>query len=169
VNDVAATLRSWANVMPRSQFIARVKGLYLIITLAPANLDQLAFETRSASRERLMRAAEHARSRVVVALEKSERSPYSSHVSLGRARNCDVVLRDSTVSKLHAQFFESNGQWHIVDRGSANGTTVNGTPLARDQPMRIAAGDRIKFGTLACLLADARVLLHEFGPENDSA
>jgi hypothetical protein len=169
VNDVASTVRAWANAMPRGQFLARVKGLYLIITLPATNGDQLAFDTRSASRDRLMRAAAAARSRAVFAVEKSERSPYSTHISLGRARNCDVVLRDSTVSKLHAQLYESNGRWHVVDRGSANGTSLNGTPLGRDQPLPIAAGDRIKFGTLQCLVADARILLHEFGPENDGS
>ncbi len=37
-------------------------------------------------------------------IAKSEDSPYSDRFSVGRARNCDIVLRYASISKLHAHF-----------------------------------------------------------------
>jgi pSer/pThr/pTyr-binding forkhead associated (FHA) protein len=167
VNDIASRLRTWANEMPREDFLARVSGHYLLITIPARNDDHLAFNTRAASHKRLMQAAEQARSRAVVLLAKSERSPYSTYISLGRARNCDVVLRDASVSKLHALFFVRAAKWHVVDRGSANGTAVNGATLMRDEPTRIGPGDRMTFGLLQCLFADGEILFRELGPANE--
>lgn len=45
---------------------------------------------------------------------------------LGRRRSCDVVFADSTVSRVHATIALLAGQWWLQDRGSTNGTWVNG-------------------------------------------
>jgi hypothetical protein len=51
-------------------------------------------------------------------------------ISLGRARNCDIVLRDPSVSKLHAHFrVKDDGKFDLVDRLSENGTEINGARL----------------------------------------
>lgn len=44
---------------------------------------------------------------------------------LGRREDCDVVLMyDNQVSRQHARLFMTDGQWHVQDLGSRNGTFV---------------------------------------------
>jgi hypothetical protein len=49
-----------------------------------------------------------------------------------------------TVSREHARFTFSDGQWWIANLG-INGLTVNGTPLAGEQP--VGSDDAIRWGT----------------------
>jgi FHA domain len=49
-----------------------------------------------------------------------------------------------TVSREHARFTFSGGQWWIANLGM-NGLTLNGTPLAGEQPL--SNGDSIRWGT----------------------
>jgi len=167
VNDLSATLRSKANELSQLEFVSGTPGLYLMLTPPATDENDFAFTTRTASYARLMDAARVAQRRIIVALEKTERSPYSTQISVGRTRNCDVVLREPSVSKLHAHFFRLDGdhgsEWQLVDRGSANGTSVNGRRLATD-PVAVKAGDRVLFGAVDCLIADGRVLYAELGP-----
>lgn len=48
-------------------------------------------------------------------------------ISIGRAKSSDVMLDDASVSRTHAVIRATlDGHWQILDRGSANGVTVNG-------------------------------------------
>jgi pSer/pThr/pTyr-binding forkhead associated (FHA) protein len=49
-----------------------------------------------------------------------------------------------TVSREHARFTFSGGQWWIANLGM-NGLTLNGIPLAGEQPL--SNGDSIRWGT----------------------
>jgi hypothetical protein len=54
---------------------------------------------------------------------------------------------DPGVSRLHAVLLRGqNGSWSVVDPGSANGTQVNGTEIARDVIVPLHEGDRIHLG-----------------------
>jgi hypothetical protein len=44
---------------------------------------------------------------------------------VGTAADCDVVLRDGSISGRHAEFIGSSGGYRINDLGSTNGTFVN--------------------------------------------
>jgi adenylate cyclase len=46
-------------------------------------------------------------------------------LTLGRASDNDVVLRDFSVSRHHARIDEKDGGFHLVDLGSTNGIRVN--------------------------------------------
>jgi hypothetical protein len=64
-------------------------------------------------------------------------------MTVGRSTECDVALRDPAVSRIHA-FIEMDGAWPVVrDRGSTNGTFVNGKRI--DQ-LRLGDGDVLKLG-----------------------
>jgi hypothetical protein len=66
----------------------------------------------------------------------------SKQVWVGYSDRCDVVIDDSSVSRVHAYFFQANG-WHVKDAESSAGTSVN------DQPLRgeaLVSGDRITLG-----------------------
>lgn len=65
---------------------------------------------------------------------------------LGRSRECDVVLDDSSVSRRHAQLRPQGEEWTLEDMGSTNGVRVNGSPV-RGAPRVLQSGDRIKLGS----------------------
>lgn len=70
-------------------------------------------------------------------------------VTIGRLPDCGVVLADPNVSRVHAEVRPVAGdgptpEYQIVDRGSTNGTRVNGLPLAG--PRVLTSGDSITLG-----------------------
>ena len=66
-----------------------------------------------------------------------------SRVTLGRSRDCDIVVDDENVSRHHAELRREDGYWHIVDLGSTNGVKVN---RRRVDHARLEHGDRITLG-----------------------
>jgi hypothetical protein len=164
VEDVTATLRGWAATLSQDDFIARAGGPFLVIGQIPNEEDPFAFDTRSNRIARMLSGDVMANASRIIALRKADRSPYSALISVGRARNCDVVLRVSTVSKLHAQFIVEDG-WQLVDRESVNSTEVNGERLRPHEPVPLNPGDRIKFGAIECLFANAALLFRALVPK----
>jgi hypothetical protein len=67
-------------------------------------------------------------------------------VSIGRGAENDVVLNDAGVSRAHARIERRGAIWVLLDSGSANGTQLNGAPLAAMAQLR--EGDRIRVGTV---------------------
>jgi hypothetical protein len=58
-----------------------------------------------------------------------------------------VPPADPGVSRLHAVLLRSpDGNWSVVDPGSANGTAVNGSEIPQGQPVPLHDGDRIHLG-----------------------
>ena len=55
---------------------------------------------------------------------------------------------DRGVSRIHAEITRSEGTLNILDRGSANGTFLNGERLVPDEPRLIRDGDEIRLGRL---------------------
>jgi hypothetical protein len=49
--------------------------------------------------------------------------------SIGRLNTCDIVINDTSVSKMHAKIDHQHGQITITDLGSTNGTFVNGSKV----------------------------------------
>jgi hypothetical protein len=68
-------------------------------------------------------------------------------VTLGRSRQCDVVLDDANISRQHAEIRPRGGAWVLTDLGSTNGSLINGRRL--DHPEVIKPGDEIEIGTSA--------------------
>jgi hypothetical protein len=66
-------------------------------------------------------------------------------VTLGRSRECDVVLDDPNVSRKHAEIRPRGGAWVVTDLGSTNGVSVNGRRI--NGPEVVKAGDEIELGT----------------------
>ena len=51
--------------------------------------------------------------------------------TLGRSRDCDIVLSDANVSRRHAEVLPgAAATWTIADLGSTNGVLVNGHRVA---------------------------------------
>ncbi|MEM9826791.1 MAG: sigma 54-interacting transcriptional regulator [Planctomycetota bacterium] len=45
---------------------------------------------------------------------------------VGRGSTCEIVLTDPVSSRYHAVIYYEDGDWHVRDTSSRNGTTVNG-------------------------------------------
>jgi phosphoserine phosphatase RsbU/P len=67
-----------------------------------------------------------------------------STISIGRASDCSIPIKDRYLSRRHAEILSAEGHWVLKDLGSANGTYLNGSRVERDQ--RLRAGDRIRLG-----------------------
>jgi hypothetical protein len=67
-----------------------------------------------------------------------------SGVTLGRSRQCDVVLDDPNVSRQHAELRPRGGSWVFTDLGSTNGSRLNGHQVERSEVVR--PGDEIELG-----------------------
>jgi hypothetical protein len=91
----------------------------------------------------------------VVAVVKAPGNPFPDRISVGRAQNCDIVLRDASISKLHAHFkVLGPGQAELTDTKSANGTRINGRPLAPGHTLLVGGGDTLIFGAVAVQFLD---------------
>jgi len=64
--------------------------------------------------------------------------------TLGRSRDCDIVVQDANASRQHAEIRHVGVDYFLVDLGSTNGTIVNGQRIRRHA---LAHGDRILIGT----------------------
>jgi len=64
--------------------------------------------------------------------------------TLGRSRQCDIVLDDPNVSRQHAELRPRGGSWVLTDLGSTNGSRINGHPVDRSEVVR--PGDEIELG-----------------------
>jgi len=63
---------------------------------------------------------------------------------VGRARDADLFLADTHVSRRHAQVVCRDDAWWAEDLGARNGTFLNGQPLAA--ATRLALGDVLSIG-----------------------
>ncbi len=73
-------------------------------------------------------------------------------VTAGRGSACDLVVRDTTVSREHAAFVLRGDVWWVLDLGSTNGTRINGLRAA-EHP--IVPGDRIELGDIVVEFVEA--------------
>jgi predicted component of type VI protein secretion system len=67
-------------------------------------------------------------------------------VTLGRDTGNDLVFESSAVSRDHAAVVVRDGRWYVEDRGSYNGTYLNGTRLLPGTPLPLRHADRISIG-----------------------
>lgn len=92
-------------------------------------------------------------------LGDGRRQGLRDRLTLGRADDNDVRLSSRDVSRHHAVLFWTNGRWCVEDRGSVNGTFVNGTRVPFGSPHPLRHGDRIRLGSEELVFswpADAR-------------
>ncbi len=69
--------------------------------------------------------------------------------TIGRSRDCDIVLDDSSVSRRHAELRPAGAGWTIEDLGSTNGVRVN--DLTVHGAHQVRTGDRIEIGSTEIL------------------
>jgi len=67
----------------------------------------------------------------------------SDSFSIGRGRQNDLQILDTTVSRTHASLRRAQGVWFVQDRGSRNGILLNGQPVMAG---RVKSRDQITIG-----------------------
>src|SRR3954453_11374166 len=65
-------------------------------------------------------------------------------ITLGRASDCTIPIKDRFLSRRHAEVVHERGSWYVRDCGSVNGTMLNGVKLA--ETALLHPGDRIALG-----------------------
>lgn len=65
------------------------------------------------------------------------------------AGGVDFVIKDETVSRIHARFTEEGNEIRVTDLNSTNGTFKNGLRLEPNETVRIEPGDELRFGKMA--------------------
>src|SRR5262249_3841686 len=73
---------------------------------------------------------------------------------IGRLETLEVVLRDASVSRQHAEVVWGGHGWVVRDLGSSNGAFVNGARVSGDWTLR--ARDILRCGSAQFLLEFAR-------------
>ena len=63
-------------------------------------------------------------------------------VEIGRRPSSDIVLTESSVSSMHAQVVQSEGEWKVLNLLSSNGTFVNGEKVINQI---LKPGDMVAF------------------------
>jgi pSer/pThr/pTyr-binding forkhead associated (FHA) protein len=86
-----------------------------------------------------------------------------ARVTIGRGPSNDIDLTgDTGASREHALLTHDTTSWKIVDRGSTNGTYVNGQRVT--EPVSVEIGDQIEIGTskLVVTVDNSTTALHRF-------
>lgn len=65
-------------------------------------------------------------------------------ITLGRASDCTIPIKDRFLSRRHAEIMFDAGQWLVRDCGSVNGTMLNGSRINGSAILK--PGDRISLG-----------------------
>jgi pSer/pThr/pTyr-binding forkhead associated (FHA) protein len=118
-----------------------------------------AFRTTSVNSKSLARRADLpavAEGYRVLRIAKTADNPWRNRISVGRARNNDMVIRDRSVSKLHAHFsFDEGGHALLTDAGSRNGTRVNGERIQGSDAVALVSGDELRIGRVEGVFQDS--------------
>ena len=75
----------------------------------------------------------------------------AENITLGRASDCTIPIKDRFLSRRHAEILNERGTWYVRDCGSVNGTMLNGVKLV--ETTLLHPGDRIALG-------DSEVVFH---------
>jgi serine/threonine protein kinase len=64
----------------------------------------------------------------------------SIRVTIGRAEENDIAVPDASVSKRHLVLERHGDAWYLMDQNSANGTTLDTTPVETKKRIRLKGG-----------------------------
>ncbi|AEI64629.1 FHA domain-containing protein [Corallococcus macrosporus] len=89
-------------------------------------------------------------SRTVVLELRPRLRPADADVTVGSGAECDIVLAESTVSRLHARFRREphTGLWSVTDLESERGTYQDGVLILPGRPAPLLCRSRLTLGNV---------------------
>lgn len=70
-------------------------------------------------------------------------------VSIGRTKENDLAIDETSISKYHASMIlEAGPRYFIADTGSTNGTFINGERISYGKSVRVRSSDVVRFGNV---------------------
>src|SRR5512136_1600433 len=73
-------------------------------------------------------------------------------MTLGRGEECDMVVPERQVSRVHLRIQRDERGYLVQDLESKNGTCINGRPVQPSTPVRLQDGDEIEVALCVRLL-----------------
>ena len=103
----------------------------------------------------------------IIPVAKTTRNPFASKIIVGRTSTQDIIIEDLLVSKFHA-YFENlgNNKFSIIERGSTNGTILNGFKLEVSVQNFVKDQDEISFGGIKYVFFSSRSAYNTFKRQN---
>ncbi len=123
---------------------------FLVEVTTQAYADARGFQTRSGNEsfEEMMKRgfASDVRPASKIFPIAKRTAAFPDKVSVGRAKNTDLMIPDGDLSKLHAYFTREGEAWRLADADSKNGTFVNGRRLRAGESRALRDDDIVWFG-----------------------
>jgi hypothetical protein len=82
----------------------------------------------------------------VFPLVKKAGASFPDRITIGRTSNNDVVIVDTSVSRLHAYVRRIGQTWSVADAGSKNGTWLRGKPLEPRREQALPSSTQLRIG-----------------------
>jgi len=74
-------------------------------------------------------------------------------ISIGRDEHCEICLADDPlVSRRHALIEKEGEHYYVMDKGSTNGTYLNGNPIPKCERVLVVNGDVITVGKTSLVI-----------------
>jgi hypothetical protein len=166
--DLALELRDNS----REAFVARYPAPFLLQAINPEEASGVrGFHTEAAtapiSAVRLISEGfelrRDLRETIAHIVEKRSGSPWQDRIIIGRARNSDIVIHHSSVSKVHAHITtRGDGVLMARDVGSRNGIRVNGVSVCTETPVPLPMGAILGVGEVELELTNAVEVYNRF-------
>lgn len=65
---------------------------------------------------------------------------------IGRDDACDIIIEDLKSSREHCEIYKKNQSYYLQDKGSSNGTLLNGNQVVFKKEYPLKSGDNIQIG-----------------------
>jgi len=95
----------------------------------------------------------------IIPIVKAKESPYADRISIGRARNCDVVLRQRLRSPSSTRTCDKKRTGAGADRSRiAQRDARRGQKAVENEPVKLKSADLITLGSLTVRVVNAESL-----------
>ena len=129
----------------RKGFLAKFPAPFLVLVHGPKGGSEYVGPRTEFSKSSGEVSEEDLLGQHVIPVVKTARNFYTSKVTIGRAKNNDIIIREPKISKLHAAILIEPDGFCLKDMGSANGTSHNGEPLEKYHIQPLKSGDILAF------------------------
>ena len=99
----------------------------------------------------------------VYPLAKKAGASFQDRITIGRTSNNDVVLNDTSVSRLHAYIRRDGAGWIVADAGSKNGSWLRDTQLDARREIALPSHAVLKLGEVELTFYTAADLFAALG------